>query len=141
MLKICIAAALSLAASVSYADDMHLGAGGDGVAKLALQADGVGGVLRVRADFDVDVLVKDSNEAHSKGRSFVGEIRIDGKPCSDARARLHAEDGRAHAHAGTSCSIGSNGDHPTSIEAIVVKNDDVDRDDVRVTLSAEKGSH
>jgi hypothetical protein len=141
MLKICIAAALCLAAGVSHADDMHLGAGGDGVARLALQADGVGGVLRVRADFDVDVLVKDSTEAHSKARSFIGEIRIDGKPCSDARARLHAEDGRARAHASTSCSIGSNGDHPVNVEAVVVKNEDMDRDDVRVTLSAEKGSH
>jgi len=141
MLKICIAAALCLAAGVSWADDMHLGAGGDGVARLSLQSDGVGGVLRVMANFDIDVLVKDSTEAHSKGRSFIGEIRIDGKPCSDAHARLHAQDGRARAHTSTSCSIGSNGDHPISVEAVVVKSDDVDRDDVRVTLSAEKGSH
>ena len=141
MLKICIAAALCLAASVSYADDMHLGAGGDGVAKLSLQADGVGGVLRVKADFDVEILVKDSTEAHSKSRWFIGEIRIDGKPCSDARARVHAEEGRARAHASTSCSIGTNGDHPISVEAVVVKNEDVDRDDIRVVLSAEKGSH
>ncbi|MEO8672034.1 MAG: hypothetical protein ABI411_12025 [Tahibacter sp.] len=146
MLKICLISGLLLVAGSAHAQSAGHGwgltASGDGSAKLVLQADGTAGVLRVRADFGSDVLVKSSEEAHSRGRWFVGEIRVDGKVCSDARARLHAEDGRAHAHASTSCSIGVSGDKAVTVEAVVVKSDDVDRDEVRVEIAADKsGSH
>jgi len=138
--SILAAAMLFGVAALAHAQpaSLELTARGDGAAKLAMQADGAGGVLRVEANFSADILIKDSSEAHARSRWFTGEIRIDGKPCSDARGRLRPDQGRAVAQAGTSCSIGVNGDKPVTIEAIVLKGEDVDRDEIRVDLRASK---
>jgi len=140
--KFLLASALILASAGARAQPLDAGlrlsAGGDGAARLALQADGRSGVLRVSAHFDVDLPVRDSAEAHDKGRWYEGEIRIDGKPCSGARARLHADQGMAQGRASTSCSIGIGADRAVQVEAVVLKAEGVARDEVRVSLAAEK---
>ena len=116
---------------------LHLSASGDGEAKLTLHNDGVSGVLRAQVQFSVGVPVKDSTEAH-KTRSFTGELRIDGKPCADARGRVKAFDGAANGEASTSCSVGTNGDKVIAVTAVVTKVDGIDAEDVKVLLSADK---
>ncbi len=142
MKRFVAAALLFGACAMAYAQPsghpIELSADGDGSAQLTLHHDGVGGVLRVQATFESHTPVKDSTEAHAKSRGFVGELRIDGKPCSEARGRVVARDGQADGRASTSCSIGTNGDKSVTVEAVVVKSDDVDRDDVKVTLHVDK---
>lgn len=142
MLKLSVATVLTLAAGLAGAQPVEHGAmlraSGDGEAQLALHNDGVSGVLHVQASFFAELPVKDSTEAHDHSRWFTGELRIDGKPCAQARARLHPRDGVAKAHASTSCSIGVNGDRPLQVQAVVLKSDGLERDEIEVQLEADK---
>jgi hypothetical protein len=140
MLKTCLAAALSLAATIACAHDEDRRAGfmasGDGAAHLSLLGSDVKGPRRlaITATFLVDLPVMDSTEAHAKSRWFSGEILVDGKPCADTRARVRADAGRAHAEASASCEIGVTSQNRIKIEAVAGKADGLDRDDVHVEL-------
>ena len=131
---------VATAATASSNQGVDLHARGDGFAKLAIQSDSLPGVLTVHASFNYDSPVKDSTEAHSHSRGFQGEIRIDGKPCSDAHGRVAARDGNATSQAATSCSVGVPGDRTIVVEGIVTKADGIDREDVRVELQAFKST-
>lgn len=141
MFKICLAAALSLAAVVAHAHEAEYRAGfsasGDGEAHLSLLGSDVKAGprrLAITATFLVDLPVMDSTEAHAKTRWFSGEILVDGKSCADTRARLRADGGRAHAQASASCEIGAASQNKIKIEAVAGKADGLDRDDIHVEL-------
>jgi hypothetical protein len=134
------ALALTLAASGTALAQAPAGialeASGDGEAHLALESGNTQTSVRAHVSFLIERQAKDSTEAHKSGW-FLGELRIDGKPCSTARGRVEAVGGVARGHAGTSCTVTIKQERPVSVEAVVVKSEGIEREDVTVQLSAD----